>query len=108
MPASDAEDFRVQFMSFRDNIVLPNLELLKGAMSDNDIKFIRSAGTAASLGMSEKAFKGELNRIKNKIYEKFGMEKRAYSQDEEALIKKLVQQGATDADIDQALTLYRN
>jgi hypothetical protein len=74
LPATDAEDFRAKFVSFRDNIVLPNLELLKGAMSDNDIKFIRSAGTAAGLNMSEKAFRAELARIQNNIYKKFGVD----------------------------------
>ena len=71
IPATEAENFRTQFNSFRDNIVLPNLDKLKWAMSDNDIKFIRNASTSLSLWMSEKAFKAELERIKNKIYERF-------------------------------------
>ena len=64
---TEAENFRNQFNSFRDNMVLPNLWKLKWPMSDKDIQFLRNSATSLNIGMSEAEFKNELNRIKNKI-----------------------------------------
>ena len=61
-----AADFQTIFNSFRDSLVLPNLDKLKGAMSDNDIKFIRNATTALSLSQSEEGFLTELNKIQER------------------------------------------
>jgi len=69
-----AADFKAKFDSFRDSLVLPMLDQLKGAMSDNDIKFIRNAATALSLTQSEDAFLEELDNIKE-TYEKILQDK---------------------------------
>ena len=67
LPWTEAENFRAKFNSFRDNMVLPNLSKLKWPMSDKDIQFLRNSATSLSLNMTEKQFKDELLKIKNKI-----------------------------------------
>lgn len=66
---TEAQDFAREFVSFRDKMVLPNLDKLKGAMSDKDIQFIRNAGTSLSLSTSEKQFKKTLGDLKKKYTE---------------------------------------
>jgi hypothetical protein len=41
-------------------LVLPKIKYLKGATSDKDIAFIRSAATSLDVGMDEKTFKQTL------------------------------------------------
>lgn len=36
-------------------------------MSDKDIQFLRNSATSLSLSMTEKAFKAELQKIKDKL-----------------------------------------
>lgn len=67
VPWSDAQWFADKFLAFRDSLVLPNLDKLKWAMSDNDIKFIRNATTALNLSQSEKDFKDNLNSLVKKV-----------------------------------------
>ena len=37
VPGTDAASFAAKFNSFRDNLALPNIENMKGALSDKDI-----------------------------------------------------------------------
>lgn len=48
-------------------LTLPNLDKLKGAMSDKDIAFLRNASTALSLNMTEKEFDKTLKDVKEKF-----------------------------------------
>ena len=63
---TDASDFATKFMSFRDKLVLPSLDKLKGAMSDKDITFLRNASTELSLAQSEDAFIETLESLKDR------------------------------------------
>jgi hypothetical protein len=69
IPWTDKANFVSRFNSFRDNLVLPNLWQLKWPMSDKDIQFLRNSATALDLTMSEKWFKEELTKLKNKYTE---------------------------------------
>lgn len=66
IPWSDAANFKAKFDSLRDLITLPNLDKLKGAMSDKDIAFLKSAATSLTLNMSEKEFDKTLEEVKEK------------------------------------------
>lgn len=68
-PGSDAAAFAAKFNSFRDNLALPALDSLKGAMSDKDIQFLRNSATALSLDMSQEEFDKELQRLEDKYKE---------------------------------------
>jgi len=46
--------------NYINNLVLPKIKYLKGATSDKDIAFIRSAATSLDVGMDEKTFKQTL------------------------------------------------
>lgn len=58
-----------KFNSFRDNLAIPLLEKLKGPLSDNDLKFLKSASTALKLNMDEESFDAELQKLKKKYTE---------------------------------------
>lgn len=68
VPGTEAFNFARDFNALRDLLAKPGLEGIKGAMSDKDLEFLRNTATSGNLGMSEKAFKAELNRIREKIY----------------------------------------
>lgn len=59
-----AADYTTGVNQLKDMLALPNLEKLKGAMSDKDIQFLRNIGTRLDTSMSEKAFTKELENIK--------------------------------------------
>jgi hypothetical protein len=61
--------FISKFNTFRDTLALPALDSLKGAMSDKDIQFLRNTATALNLGMREKDFKTELDKLEKKYSE---------------------------------------
>jgi len=63
IPWTDTANFIAKFKSFRDNLVLPNLDKLKGAMSDKDIEFIRNSATPLNLSMSEEEFKTQVKNV---------------------------------------------
>jgi hypothetical protein len=48
-------------------LTLPNLDKLKGATSDKDIAFLKSASSALNLNMSEKEFDQTLKDVKEKF-----------------------------------------
>ncbi len=55
--------------SLKSKLTLPNLGLLKGAMSDNDMKFITSASTTLSTDQSDAQFEKNMVKYYN-IYAK--------------------------------------
>lgn len=78
---TDAAGFIAKFNTFRDNLAIPNLENMKGALSDKDIQFLRNTATALSLTMNEETFDETLAQL-------------------EAKYKSLLTQG-TDSSIDE-------
>ena len=59
-------DFIAKFNTFKDSLALPNLDKMKGAMSDKDIQFLRNTASALSLNMSETEFRNTLEKLKQK------------------------------------------
>lgn len=69
MPGTEAASFNDKLDSVKALVTLPNLGLLKGAMSDSDRKFIQSAGTSLATSNTEADFDATLNKLVS-IYEK--------------------------------------
>lgn len=67
VPWTEASNYEAKFNRLRDMLTLPNLDKLKGAMSDKDIAFLRNASTALSLNMTEKEFDKTLKDVKEKF-----------------------------------------
>ena len=67
IPWTDAATFEARFNNLRDQLTLPNLDKLKGAMSDKDIQFLRNTSAALSLDMSEAEFDKSLKQVKEKF-----------------------------------------
>lgn len=65
LPGTNTADFKVQLNQFKNMLALPNLEKLKGSMSDKDVEFIKNISTSLDRSMSEKAFKDELLRVQD-------------------------------------------
>jgi hypothetical protein len=63
---SDSAGYIAKLNTVKSLLTLPNLGLLKGAMSDNDLKFITSAGTSLNNNISEATFTKTLDSIINK------------------------------------------
>lgn len=64
---TDAANFEAKFNKLTNMLTLPNLDKLKGAMSDKDIAFLKSASSALSLNMSEAEFDTTLKQVKEKF-----------------------------------------
>jgi hypothetical protein len=64
-----AYDFSKKVEQLSNALAAPNLEKLKGAMSDKDIMFIKNIATKLSTGLTEEAFKKEVDKL-DKIIEK--------------------------------------
>ena len=62
-----AANFEAKFNKLTNMLTLPNLDKLKGAMSDKDIAFLKSASSALSLNMSESEFDTTLKQVKEKF-----------------------------------------
>lgn len=62
-----AANFEAKFNRLTNMLTLPNLDKLKGAMSDKDIAFLKSASSALNLNMSEKEFDQTLKDVKEKF-----------------------------------------
>lgn len=60
-------DFEAKATRVKSLLTLENMGIMKGALSDSDMKLITSAATALSFGMSEAGFKAELQKIKDKM-----------------------------------------
>ena len=67
IPGSDGANFKANLETFVSQNVLPKLELLKGSMSDNDIKFIKQSAGALQRNQSEAQFKENLQGIVNTL-----------------------------------------
>lgn len=95
---TDAANFKAQFDKFRDNLVLPSLDKLKGAMSDKDIQFLRNAATALNLDMSEAQFMEELNNLESKYKEVLGRTPSAAEIDFDEVSNYIQQYGSEEAE----------
>jgi len=67
IPGTKAFDYRQKVNQLVNTLAAGNLDKLKGAMSDKDIVFLQKINTSLDLGMTEKAFNQELDRIYNNI-----------------------------------------
>ena len=67
VPGTQAYNFRQKTDQLVNTLAAGNLDKLKGAMSDKDIIFLQKINTSLDLGMTEKAFNQELDRIYNTI-----------------------------------------
>jgi len=95
---SKSADYRARLDSIKGQLTLENMGVMKGVLSDSDIKIITSASSALSPDMSETEFKKELQKIEDvmkKVVEKSGQQENI-SSDEEAYLKS---KGYSDAEI---------
>lgn len=60
-------DFEAKVNTLKSLLTLDNIGLLKGVLSDSDMKLLTSAATSLGTGMSEDGFKSELQNIINKV-----------------------------------------
>ena len=60
-------NFEAGVTRLKSLLTLDNLGIMKGVLSDTDIKILSSAATALDFGMSEQGFRKELQRIIDKI-----------------------------------------
>lgn len=67
IPGTKAFDYRQKVNQLINTLAAGNLDKLKGAMSDKDIVFLQKINTSLDLGMTEKSFNQELDRIYNNI-----------------------------------------
>jgi uncharacterized protein (TIGR02594 family) len=63
----ETADFEEKLKTLQSLLTLDNIGLLKGVLSDTDMKILQSAGSSLSLRMSETGFKAELDRIAEKL-----------------------------------------
>lgn len=63
VPGTSQASFRDKLNSVKALLALPNLGMLKGAMSDKDIAFIQAAGTSLNTSNTEADFNAELDRV---------------------------------------------
>jgi hypothetical protein len=73
LPGTSAYDFTASVEQLKNALALPNLEKLKGAMSDKDIVFLKNISTKLDTGMSEKAFDAEVQKLEDKFGEILGL-----------------------------------
>jgi len=72
VPGTDAADFVTRFDSLKSLLTLENMGLMKGVLSDSDMKVIQQASAALNRSMTEKEFKSELSKIKGVLQSKLG------------------------------------
>lgn len=72
IPGTEAADFQAKFDSLKSLLTLENMGIMKGVLSDSDMKVITQASTALNRGMSESAFKKELEKVKGVLQSKLG------------------------------------
>jgi hypothetical protein len=60
-------DFEFKVQQLKSLLTIENLGIMKGVLSDSDIKILSSAASALDLGMSEEGFKKELENIAEKV-----------------------------------------
>jgi hypothetical protein len=66
IPGTSGYNFAQNVKSLKSLLTLDNLGLMKGALSDSDIKILTAAATALDVGMSKDAFLAELSKIDSK------------------------------------------
>lgn len=64
---TEAFDFNQKVEQLKNSMAEPNLQKLKGAMSDKDIEFIKNIATNINIGMTEKQFKTEMGKLEKII-----------------------------------------
>lgn len=72
VPGTDAADFVTRFDSLKSLLTLENMGLMKGVLSDSDMKVIQQASASLNRSMTEKEFKKELSKIKGILQSKLG------------------------------------
>lgn len=70
IPGTEASNFVADLDSLKAMLTIENMGIMKGVLSDSDMKIIKDASTNLNRGMSETKFKKELERIKNILKEK--------------------------------------
>lgn len=63
----ETADFEEKLKTLQSLLTLENIGLLKGVLSDTDMKILQSAGSSLSLRMSEDGFRAELDKIASKL-----------------------------------------
>ncbi|MCK9370800.1 CHAP domain-containing protein [Candidatus Dojkabacteria bacterium] len=64
VPGTEAANFVAAFDTFKSKTILENIGLLKGVLSDADMKILERAGTKLSRNLTEEEFVNELNKLK--------------------------------------------
>jgi len=100
IPGTPAASFVDKLNSVKALLTLPNLGLLKGAMSDKDIAFIQSAGTSLATSNTEKDFNDTLDTIISKY--QTAVEKQAGLQEQQT-VQQMRNDGLPDNVIEQVL-----
>lgn len=72
VPGTAAADFVSQFDSLKSLLTLENMGIMKGVLSDSDMKVIQQASTALNRNMSETEFNKELKKVKDVLEGKVG------------------------------------
>lgn len=72
IPGTEAANFQTRLESLKSLLTIENMGIMKGVLSDSDMKVIQQASTALNRDMSEKEFKKELTKIKNVLQSKLG------------------------------------
>lgn len=71
-PGTAAASYMTGYNQLVSMLALPNLERLKGPLSDKDVLFLQNIGSRLSPDMKEKDFDRELNNIISKMNSKLG------------------------------------
>ena len=66
-PGTEAQSVKNKFNTLKGLLTLDNIGVLKGVLSDADMKIIKEASTSLGTNLSEEAFKTEAARIKEKM-----------------------------------------
>ncbi len=67
IPGTSSYDLKAKIDSLKSNLTLGNMGVMKGVLSDSDMKVISQASSALKVGMSEEGFKNELSKIRNQF-----------------------------------------
>lgn len=67
IPGGGVADLEAKVEQFRNQLTLENLDKMTGVLTDRDIQVLASAASGLETNMSEKAFKAQLNKIKNTL-----------------------------------------
>jgi hypothetical protein len=70
VPGTAGYDAMVAFEQLKDNLTLENLNKMSGVLTDKDIQILASAGAGLKAGMSEKAMRAQLNKIRDVLIKK--------------------------------------